>query len=258
MGHKVCSKKAPFANLANIILEWELVKILLLYLPALYINANTLKKSGTGKKSDRNLIQKHKITKRETQNQQAICELTAIDAWLKEANIKEDILAYGKLKLADGWILGSRLSSSQLDNSSTRMQKWFEVSWFTKHPASIHIEQKKASREPRVGVVRYYGIWRNRFALRFLERHGLMYLRRVLEAARLSHNVTLRRKRESMTMSKELQDWSCLFPPAKPRVFWGLACGAYCGGHVSLRRLMRNVTLERQREGPLSNEIEIW
>ena len=30
-----------------------------------------------------------------------------------------------------------------------------------------------------------------------------MYLCRLLEAARLNHNVTLRRKRESMTMSKE-------------------------------------------------------
>ena len=93
MGHKIHSKKAPFANLANIIFERELVKILLLYLPALDINANALKKSGTGKKSDKKLIQKRKITKREIQNGQVICELTAIDAWLKEANIKEDILA---------------------------------------------------------------------------------------------------------------------------------------------------------------------
>lgn len=131
MGHKTHLKKAPFAILANIIFERELVKILLLYLPALDINANALKKSGTGKKSDRNLIQKRKITKRETQNGQVICELTAIDAWLKEANIKEDILAkerYGKLRLANGQILGSHLSTSQVDNSSTRMQKWFEVS----------------------------------------------------------------------------------------------------------------------------------
>ena len=131
MGHKICSKNAPFANLANIIFEQELVKILLLYLPALDINANALKKSGTGKKSDRRLIQKHKFTKREIQNGQVICELTAIDAWLKEVNIKEDILAkerYGKLRLANGRILGSHLSTSQVDNSSTHMQKWFEVS----------------------------------------------------------------------------------------------------------------------------------
>ena len=128
MGHKIRSKKAPFANLANIIFERELVKILLLYLPALDINANALKKSGTGKKSDRKLIQKRKFTKREIRNGQVICELTAIDAWLKEANIKEDILAkerYGKLRLANGRILGSRLSTSEVDNSSTRMQKWF-------------------------------------------------------------------------------------------------------------------------------------
>ena len=82
MGHKIHSKKAPFANLANIIFERELVKILLLYIPALDINANALKESGTGKKSDRNLIQKCKVTKREAQNMQVICELNAIDAWL--------------------------------------------------------------------------------------------------------------------------------------------------------------------------------
>jgi len=131
MGHKIHSKKAPFANLANIIFEQELVKILLLYLPALDINANVLKESGTGKKSDRNLIQKHKITKRETQNGQVICELNAIDAWLKEVNIKEEIVMkerYGELRLANGQILSSHLSTSQVVNSSTQMQKWFEVS----------------------------------------------------------------------------------------------------------------------------------
>jgi len=90
-----------------------------------------LKESGTGKKSDKNLIQKHKITKTEAQNRQVICELDAIDAWLKEANVKEEIVAkqrYGKLRLANGQILGSHLSTSQVDNSSACMQKWFEVS----------------------------------------------------------------------------------------------------------------------------------
>lgn len=39
------------------------------------------------------MIQKCKITKRETQNGQVICELDAIDAWLKEDNIEEQIVA---------------------------------------------------------------------------------------------------------------------------------------------------------------------
>ncbi|EDQ98531.1 uncharacterized protein LACBIDRAFT_299510 [Laccaria bicolor S238N-H82] len=95
MGHKIHSKKAPFANLANIIFERELVKILLLYLPALDINANASKEM---KKNDRNLIQKRKITKREGQNEQVICELDAINAWLKEANVKEKFVKWFEAK----------------------------------------------------------------------------------------------------------------------------------------------------------------
>ena len=69
----------------------------------------------------------------------------------------------------------------------------------------------------------------------FGARHGRVYLCRVLEAARLNHNVTLRRKRESMSMSKEFE---VFISPTRPRVFWGMACGEYCGGHVSLRCCM--------------------
>jgi len=34
-GHKICSKKAPFANLANIIYEKQLIHTLLLYYPSI-------------------------------------------------------------------------------------------------------------------------------------------------------------------------------------------------------------------------------
>ena len=51
-----------------------------------------------------------------------------------------------------------------------------------------------------------------------------MYLCRVLEAARLNHNVTLRRKRESMTsMSKEFEVFISV-PDLVPFGAWLAAC----------------------------------
>ena len=124
MGRKIRSKKAPFANLANLIYEKELIKILCLYYPTLDVNSKEKSDLETVLKP----IQQHKIYKRINPMTPIIKkELASISVLLKQDIIEENIQysQWGKLKLLNGHVLSSR--STEAKNKVQQQSFWFEV-----------------------------------------------------------------------------------------------------------------------------------
>src|ERR1700683_5865764 len=81
VGHKIRSKKAPFANLANIIYEKELIKILLLLYPSLDLSTTSEPTASKHIHAPQNQI---RILKKERKNDQEFqSHLQAICHWLK-------------------------------------------------------------------------------------------------------------------------------------------------------------------------------
>ena len=125
MGRKIRSKKAPFANLANLIYEKELIKILCLYYPTLDVNRKQKSDLETALKP----IQKHRIYKKYNPMTPVIeKELDSISVLLKQAIISGGNIQYsrwGKLKLLNGHVLSS--CATQAKNTTQRQSFWFEV-----------------------------------------------------------------------------------------------------------------------------------
>jgi hypothetical protein len=125
VGHKIRSKKAPFANLANILLERELVKFLLLYYPSLEppsahrsnISPNTYK-----------LQNQIKILKKERNvNHDFYSHLHAICLWMnQDFDVELELRRWGKICLPGGNILRSRLSETR-GNYPARSARYFEA-----------------------------------------------------------------------------------------------------------------------------------
>lgn len=109
VGHKIHSKKAPFAELANIIFEKELVKLLLLYYPHLEVDQPKL----FAKKIK--LFQEIKISKRDHATSQTLSQqLQAIRHLLKmNLNSELPVRRWGKVRLAGGSVIRSCLSETQ-------------------------------------------------------------------------------------------------------------------------------------------------
>jgi hypothetical protein len=140
MGHKIRSRKSPFANLANIIYERELVKILSLYYPIVdpsvsaqkinVDNSNLLLNSlnqGLSK-----FIQEHPVRHRKVGaqlEQDVFDELQVVGDFLKcdllASGNEVSVRRWGKFKLLNGFVLGSRLSTEH--TKSARRSEWFEV-----------------------------------------------------------------------------------------------------------------------------------
>ena len=136
MGHKIRSKKSPFANLSNLIYERELVRILSLYYPivdqhvsAQEASANNLDLLlGQGSK----FMQEHPLRKKArpgvSPSQDILDELRAVADFLTFDPLgTEGVLVrrWGKFKLLNGYVLGSRLSAQKA--RSARRSEWFEV-----------------------------------------------------------------------------------------------------------------------------------
>lgn len=106
VGHKIHSKKAPFANLANIIFERELVKTLLLYYPALESSsahdANISKKTSILKTHMRILKHEQNSSPEFHTHIQAICNVLDV-----EFNAELQISRWGKFRLPEGSVLRS-------------------------------------------------------------------------------------------------------------------------------------------------------
>lgn len=119
MGHKIRSRKAPFANLANLILERELVKLLLLYYPELDVRKPASKHTGIHPFSEKNIKDKdRKTTTILSHRIQAIC------AWL---NLPFDIMIplrmWSKVRLPSGKVL----SSLNVHREPSRVLHYFEA-----------------------------------------------------------------------------------------------------------------------------------
>lgn len=126
VGHKIRSKKAPFAHLANIIYERELVKILALRVPGLYQDT-------TPAIQQKKLLVKIKILKREKKSgTDFMVHFSAVESFLQDEGAEIDIDSFerwGKFNLsASGKSkLNSRLSELRGD-SHARSSRYFEVS----------------------------------------------------------------------------------------------------------------------------------
>jgi hypothetical protein len=122
LGHKIRSKKSPFANLANIILYKELVKLLLLYYPTLVSNQPKAPKIMAPAKQI-------KIPKKERQasggifiqHLEAICK-----ALRKNFDPNLELRRWGKLHISDKVVLRSWLGETR-GKPPTRSARYFEA-----------------------------------------------------------------------------------------------------------------------------------
>ena len=109
-GHKIHSKKSPFANMANIFFQKELTKVLLLYYPNLH--SNTLEPE----KKKSVLFGKIRIEKQEkTPGNAYYDQLSAIFEsciQLGEFNPMFPVNRWGKCNLTNGTVLSSELSET--------------------------------------------------------------------------------------------------------------------------------------------------
>jgi hypothetical protein len=137
VGHKIRSKKSPFANLANIITEKELLCILKLYYPSLLVESTPNRGEGS-ETEDTNqpqgllqprLIQKIKLTKKESEETLVMKELESVERHSQiDFDDPESSTAaerWGKVRLANGRLLRSRISDR--GSSAVRFYRWFEV-----------------------------------------------------------------------------------------------------------------------------------
>ena len=125
VGHKIRSKKSPFANLANIIFEKELVKLLLLYYPAL---DPTPAQQANVSAPPCALHKEIKILKKEIKSSPEFHQhIHAICDWL---NISFDaelaLCRWGKFRLQMGHVLRSRLSETR-GKCPPRSARYFEA-----------------------------------------------------------------------------------------------------------------------------------
>jgi hypothetical protein len=122
MGRKIRSKKSPFANLANIIYERELVKLLLLYYPHLNLHAPSKPKQ-PGPFKEMKILKKEKQSGQEYYNQlQMICE--SLNEDFDPEN--DEWCRWGKMHLPNGYVLSSKLAELQR-KPSDRSSRYFQV-----------------------------------------------------------------------------------------------------------------------------------
>jgi hypothetical protein len=125
VGHKIRSKKAPFANLANIIYEREVIKLLLLYYPSLEPMSTRPKDTPVNTYTPRKEI---KILKEERASSLVLHEyLSAIYRWLdRNTSFEFNLRRWGKVGLPGGAVLRSRLSETNGHHPS-RSARYFEA-----------------------------------------------------------------------------------------------------------------------------------
>ncbi|PPQ87628.1 hypothetical protein CVT26_006954 [Gymnopilus dilepis] len=128
MGRKIRSKKAPFANLSNLIYQRELIRVLALYYPE--IEPSLAIRPLSEAVSVRKLFQKKRIAKSKLQSDNEISK--EIEVLVTKLQIDPDddeikIERYGKLRLQNGHVLASRTAYEHLDpNPNRRRYEWFE------------------------------------------------------------------------------------------------------------------------------------
>lgn len=138
MGHKIRSKKSPFANLKNIIIKRERIKLLSLYYPDLSLNSGPIQAppQGTNPLSHGKLFQSLPFhisdckTGTEVFQQLAlILNHIGLDTpGYHEINLSEDVQRWGKLRLLNNRVLHTELAYSPPRKEPARKSCWFRVS----------------------------------------------------------------------------------------------------------------------------------
>jgi Transposase family tnp2 len=125
VGHKIRSKKAPFANLANIIYEKELIKTLLLLYPSLYSAPAHQPNTSGNVCIPHHQLKMSKMYK--NSNQELHSHINAICLWLGiDFDSQLEIRRWGKIRLPGGSMLRSRLSETQ-GRVPSRSARYFEA-----------------------------------------------------------------------------------------------------------------------------------
>ena len=162
MGHKIRSRKAPFANLANIIYQRELVKILSLYYPQLAPEGSILSSNdslGVPMKAiqdhGRLQVPTQAPARREAMDDLLYADLEALSKFVgiklnltgnesldDTAQEVVEIRRWGKLRLATkGHVLSTRLSAlkkARSQSASGRRAEWFQVCSFLQPSSYWH------------------------------------------------------------------------------------------------------------------------
>jgi hypothetical protein len=137
MGHKIRSKKAPFANLANIITEKELVRIVKLYYPSLSVHSDPLDNTEDDAESvdldmgpqKTRLSQKIRLNQRDYEDISVVRELKSIEKYFhvdpEDPESTAMVERWGKARLANGRLLRSKISDK--GSAAARFYRWFEV-----------------------------------------------------------------------------------------------------------------------------------
>jgi hypothetical protein len=127
MGHKIRSKKSPFANLTKIIVEREIARILGLLYPDLVV---------TQIKKHRDRLSVFTGRRKPCQDdlQESIERAAALSYLAKSQpdirDVVKKLTRYGKLRLENNRTLQSRVIEADCTtNSATRYYRWFEVSF---------------------------------------------------------------------------------------------------------------------------------
>jgi hypothetical protein len=122
-GHKIHSKKEPFANLTNIIIELEVSRILGLYYPNLAPRAIAAGLSTSV--PDLRVAQKLKFSASDAELPEFRLHIRAIESVIGRLGNEACIERFGKLRLANGQTLRSRYSEAI--STTKRHYRWFQV-----------------------------------------------------------------------------------------------------------------------------------
>lgn len=140
MGHKIRSKKSPFANLTNIIIRRERIKLLGLYYPELFLSSQeVLLQNPVTSPSNGQLFQKRPFKLSECQPGDIVSiHLTQLLYFLRMDGVDCEALQhsgdldifqrYGKLRLPNRRVLHTELAYSSLQRMPARKSYWFRVS----------------------------------------------------------------------------------------------------------------------------------
>lgn len=133
LGHKIRSRKSPFSNLANIVYESELIRILSLYYPDIDVkNFDSIQRPVVHQTK---LTQKLRTTKKDKlPGSDALTHLEILRTWyLKAYPIfsvdvfdNSEVSQYGRLKLSNGRTLRSYIGDTH-GTPPNRLSRWFEV-----------------------------------------------------------------------------------------------------------------------------------
>lgn len=145
MGHQIKSKKDPFANLTNIIIERESTRLVQLYHPELVSPRHSLQRQGLSLHQ----ALPFKFPETPADATETALHLGAIRSLYNSENLGiRAIERFGKATLSNGHTL--RSLRSELTAASSRLYRWFEVggACFTNFESLTHDQWKQYSAQP--------------------------------------------------------------------------------------------------------------